>query len=48
MVKDKSPKKQHLIHYANGPSLEEINGSITVPKIKAFGKRYLCIPDPVL
>ncbi|WP_098823618.1 Nramp family divalent metal transporter [Secundilactobacillus silagincola] len=33
MLKDqKTPRKHHLIEYANGKSLEEINGSIEVPK----------------
>ena len=41
-------KKKHsmkLIQYANGPSLEEINGTVEVPHGKAFGERYLLIPD---
>ncbi|WP_405315630.1 Nramp family divalent metal transporter [Lactobacillus helveticus] len=46
MVKDKSPKKQHLIHYANGPSLEEINGSITVPKDQGFWKTLFMYSGP--
>ena len=46
MVKDKRPKKQHLIHYANGPSLEEINGSITVPKGKGFWRTLFMYSGP--
>lgn len=34
-------QRHHLIEYANGPSLEEINGTIDVPKNMSFGKRYL-------
>ena len=46
MVKDKRPKKQHLIHYANGPSLEEINGSIAVPKGKGFWRTLFMYSGP--
>ena len=38
-----SVKKHKLIEYANGPSLEEINGTIEVPKNMSFGKLYLHI-----
>lgn len=40
-------KKRHpikLIQYANGPSLEEINGTVEVPHGKGFGARFLLIP----
>ena len=33
-----SVKKHKLIEYANGPSLEEINSTIEVPKNMSFGK----------
>lgn len=31
-------RKHKLIQYANGPSLEEINGTVEVPKNKGFFK----------
>lgn len=43
-LSDNVQKKHKLISYANGRSLEEINGSVAVPKISASGKRCLCIP----
>ncbi len=46
MVKEKGPKKQHLIHYANGPSLEEINGTIEVPKGHGFWKTLFMYSGP--
>ena len=41
-----SPKKQSLIHYANGPSLEEINGSISVPHNIGFWKTLFKYSGP--
>ncbi|MUO12638.1 hypothetical protein EZ063_15265 [Enterococcus faecalis] len=35
-------QRHHLIEYANGPSLEEINGTIDVPKNMSFWKRFCC------
>ncbi len=46
MPKEKQPKKQHLIHYANGPSLEEINGTIEVPKGRGFWKTLFMYSGP--
>ncbi|MCK8624573.1 Nramp family divalent metal transporter [Apilactobacillus xinyiensis] len=39
-------KKQGLIHYANGPSLEEINGTIDVPKNWGFWKTLFAYSGP--
>lgn len=44
--RDKKQKKQHLIHYANGPSLEEINGSVEVPKGMNFWKTLFMYSGP--
>nr|WP_125771848.1 Nramp family divalent metal transporter [Companilactobacillus furfuricola] len=35
-MKDETPNRKKLIKYANGPSLEEINSTIEVPKNKNF------------
>lgn len=43
---NKQPKKEHLIHYANGPSLEEINGTVKVPMGKGFWKTLLAYSGP--
>ena len=37
---DNNEHKHQFIEYANGKSLEEINGSIEVPKGKGFGGLY--------
>lgn len=39
-------KKHHLIEYANGKSLEEINGTIHVPKGKGFWRTLLVYSGP--
>ncbi|BDR58219.1 Nramp family divalent metal transporter [Xylocopilactobacillus apicola] len=39
-------KKQHLVHYANGPSLEEINGTVEVPKGMNFWKTLFMYSGP--
>ncbi|WP_125979593.1 Nramp family divalent metal transporter [Loigolactobacillus iwatensis] len=44
--KNQQKKKQGLIHYANGPSLEEINGSVEVPKGKGFLKTLFMYSGP--
>ncbi|MGL9730045.1 Nramp family divalent metal transporter [Enterococcus sp. DIV0756] len=44
--KDFSHKKHHLIEYANGPSLEEINGTIEVPKDVGFLKTLFAYSGP--
>ncbi|BDR56139.1 Nramp family divalent metal transporter [Xylocopilactobacillus apis] len=44
--REKKQKKQHLIHYANGPSLEEINGSVEVPKGMSFWKTLFMYSGP--
>ncbi|MCP0886819.1 Nramp family divalent metal transporter [Ligilactobacillus sp. WILCCON 0076] len=41
-----SNHKHHLIEYANGPSLEEINGTIEVPKGKGFWKTLFMYSGP--
>lgn len=41
------PNKKHkLIEYANGPSLEEINGTVKVPKGKGFTRTLLAYSGP--
>lgn len=42
----KTSKKRHLIEYANGPSLEEINGTVKVPKGKGFFRTLLAYSGP--
>jgi len=44
-MKEKNTK-QHLIHYANGPSLEEINATVEVPKDAGFFKTLLAFSGP--
>ena len=39
-------KKHKLIEYANGPSLEEINGTVDVPKDKGFFKTLFAYSGP--
>ncbi|ALB29561.1 Nramp family divalent metal transporter [Companilactobacillus heilongjiangensis] len=39
-------EKRKLIQYANGPSLEEINGTVSVPKDKGFFKTLLAYSGP--
>ena len=39
-------RKHHLIEYANGPSLEEINGTVEVPKGKGFLKTLFMYSGP--
>ncbi|KRO00371.1 Nramp family divalent metal transporter [Companilactobacillus kimchiensis] len=39
-------EKRKLIQYANGPSLEEINGTVDVPKDKGFFKTLLAYSGP--
>ncbi|MFL2081836.1 Nramp family divalent metal transporter [Latilactobacillus sakei] len=46
MNKVKGPKKHKLIEYANGPSLEEINGTVEVPEGKTFWKTLLAYSGP--
>lgn len=43
---DVVPRKHKLIQYANGPSLEEINGTVSVPKDKGFLKTLLAYSGP--
>lgn len=43
--KGKKPK-HHLVEYANGPSLEEINGMIEVPKGMGFWKTLFAYSGP--
>jgi manganese transport protein len=44
--REKKQKKQHIIHYANGPSLEEINGTVEVPKNLSFWKTLFMYSGP--
>lgn len=46
MDNQKTPKKHHLIEYANGRSLEEINGTVEVPKGKGFWKTLFMYSGP--
>ena len=46
MNNTENKNKHKLIQYANGPSLEEINGTVKVPKGKGFW-RTLPIQVPV-
>ncbi|AQW20971.1 divalent metal cation transporter [Lentilactobacillus curieae] len=46
MDKETTPKKHHLIEYANGRSLEEINGTVEVPKGKGFWKTLFMYSGP--
>ncbi|WP_283583106.1 Nramp family divalent metal transporter [Limosilactobacillus difficilis] len=47
MDNTKRPKKQHhLIEYANGKSLEEINGTVKVPKGKGFFRTLFAYSGP--
>lgn len=39
-------RKKHLVEYANGPSLEEINGTIEVPKGMSFWKTLFAYSGP--
>lgn len=41
-----TPRKHKLIQYANGPSLEEINGSVEVPKGKGFLRTLFMYSGP--
>jgi manganese transport protein len=41
-----SSRKHKLIEYANGPSLEEINGTVEVPKGKGFWKTLFAYSGP--
>ena len=38
--------KQSLLHHSNGLSLEEVNGSVTVPKGKGFWKTLFAYSGP--
>ncbi|MDR2833242.1 MAG: Nramp family divalent metal transporter [Streptococcaceae bacterium] len=42
----KEKRKEHLVHYANGPSLEEINSTIDVPKDAGFIKTLFAFSGP--
>ena len=39
-------KKHKLVEYANGPSLEEINGTVTVLKGKGFWRTLVAYSGP--
>ncbi|WP_225048494.1 Nramp family divalent metal transporter [Lacticaseibacillus kribbianus] len=40
------PRKHKLIEYANGPSLEEINGTVEVPRGKGFWRTLFAYSGP--
>lgn len=39
-------KKEKLIHYANGPSLEEINSTVEIPKDNKFWRNLMAFSGP--
>ncbi|MCI1985825.1 MAG: Nramp family divalent metal transporter [Lactobacillus sp.] len=46
-MKNSDPGRKHkLIEYANGPSLEEINGTVEVPKGKGFWRTLFAYSGP--
>lgn len=45
-MKDKTQESHKLIHYANGPSLEEINDTVAIPKGGNFWKNLLAFSGP--
>ncbi|KRL14792.1 Nramp family divalent metal transporter [Schleiferilactobacillus perolens] len=46
-MSENNPNQRHkLIEYANGPSLEEINGTVKVPKGKGFWRTLLAYSGP--
>lgn len=45
-MKKMAEEKHHLIEYANGKSLEEINGTVHVPKGKGFWRTLLAYSGP--
>ncbi|MQS53374.1 Nramp family divalent metal transporter [Companilactobacillus mishanensis] len=45
-MSDKKEKHEGLIHYANGPSLEEINNTVDVPTNAGFFKTLLAYSGP--
>ncbi|WP_390409876.1 Nramp family divalent metal transporter [Lacticaseibacillus jixiensis] len=44
--RNNAQKKHKLIEYANGPSLEEINGTVEVPKGKGFWRTLFAYSGP--
>lgn len=46
MSNTENKNKHKLIQYANGPSLEEINGTVKVPKGKGFWRTLLAYSGP--
>lgn len=42
----KKKKEHHMIKYANGPSLEEVNGTVEIPKNAGFWKTLLAFSGP--
>jgi len=45
-LSEKNKKHEGLIHYANGPSLEEINDTVEVPTDAGFFKTLLAYSGP--
>ncbi|KRK47870.1 Nramp family divalent metal transporter [Secundilactobacillus kimchicus] len=46
MKDQNTPRKHHLIEYANGKSLEEINGTVEVPKGRGFWRTLFMYSGP--
>ncbi|MCH5464993.1 Nramp family divalent metal transporter [Levilactobacillus tujiorum] len=46
MTDNVSTKSTKLAGYANGPSLEEVNGTVTIPKEKGFLKNLMAFSGP--
>ncbi|WP_341780371.1 Nramp family divalent metal transporter [Levilactobacillus sp. HBUAS70063] len=46
MTDNVSTKSARLAGYANGPSLEEVNGTVTIPKGKGFLKNLMAFSGP--
>ncbi|MGQ4559653.1 Nramp family divalent metal transporter [Levilactobacillus hammesii] len=46
MTDNVSTKPTKLAGYANGPSLEEVNGTVTIPKEKGFLKNLMAFSGP--
>ncbi len=43
---EENKEKEHLLDYANGPSLEEINNTVEVPKNASFWRTLLAYSGP--
>lgn len=45
-VNRRTRNKQHVVHYSNGPSLEEINNTVALPKKAGFWKMLAAYSGP--